>query len=150
MDPTTKVGMLEYIRKHVEIMQPLLTETGLPDDYLTLPPECDDFKIDWIRPATKWIKTIYMGPYNAAACIKCLLPKEIWDRYKNWGDFDEHRESVLLREKLVILKKACRAKDRPDIFKKGKRDGEIEERSNGKAKANRKKCSADSDGSETS
>jgi hypothetical protein len=49
-----------------------------------------------------------------------LLPEEIWNRYAAWGDFEDHRESILLKSALRKLYKAVVNNHRPDFFKKGR------------------------------
>jgi hypothetical protein len=80
-----------------------------------------------LQAAYKWFRDIREGIYKTVHEIRKLLPDHIWKRYEEWGGFDDHQEVVLLKQRQVAFRKALVSKNRPDLFKKGKRNSEIKE-----------------------
>ena len=95
------------------------------DGYLDVPQSSEELLINYIRAGYKWLDDIYQNEYKKVLNIWKLLPKAIWERYKTWGDFSEHRESVLLKEAIINFKKTIKRKSRPDFFKKGNINAKI-------------------------
>jgi hypothetical protein len=106
----------------IELMSEALNEAKCSEkSYLKIEVECDSLKADMIRDGYKWLKNIFDTTYKDIVAIKRLLPEEIWNRYKKWDGFSEHREMVLLKEALVKFRKEMISNARPDFFKSGKR-----------------------------
>jgi hypothetical protein len=106
--------------KLIDIMAPLCIEANIPEDYLQVPVEAKDFDARIIMEAYKWINEIYNTVYREAKSIKNLLSEEMWERYRTWNDFGDHREVILLTEALQKFRRAVVTGDRPDLFKKHK------------------------------
>ena len=109
-------------------MEPLLKEAGVKDNYLYLYDDSELLPITTIRSAYKWLTHIYSVTHAAAKSIKKLLPDELWNRYKMWEDFDNHREVKLLKQALRDLRKAIRTRNKPMYFKRGVTRAEIKKR----------------------
>jgi hypothetical protein len=112
----------------IKEMQPLLREAGIKDDYLVIMDDSEILYAAFIKEGYDWLEHIYSILWKAAYNIKKLLPNELWERYKTWEDFDNHREVKLLKQALVHLSKAVRSHKKPDFFKKGRVRVEIKKR----------------------
>ncbi len=116
-----KEEMLRTMRMYAHDMKASLGECeSLKTDILDVPEDADKLKADFIKSGYKWICEIRIGAWKVYRDVKILLSEEQWERYKNWGSMEEHREMVMLRESLVALRKAVKHRDRPDFYKKGK------------------------------
>jgi len=113
-----KKGSINKIRRLFDEMRPILIEAGINFKFYELP-EKDQVKVEWCHEALNWLKEIYESVYKDTLKIKELLPEEIWLRYKLWGDFDEHREVILLNTALRKLHSRMVVLKRPIFFKKG-------------------------------
>lgn len=96
----------------LELMRPLLMESGVPEDRLQMPTG-DVRRVRCGAPST-WIRELYDGPWMAANKIKRLLPQERWDYYKLQG-FEDMREQLLLADALKVLRQAWKT-GRPTFF----------------------------------
>lgn len=117
-----KIELISAMSSMLFQMKPMILKSGFAKT-IELGGDHDDLEevhMDHVREGYKWLLAIYEDKYKAVMKIRKLLPEETWDRYERWGDFDEHREVVLLRERLAVLKKAMAMSKRPDIFKKTK------------------------------
>lgn len=116
----SKSFMLDAMREQAAKIMDLLTAEGvaIKPDHLTIPENAEKLRADFLRPGFHWLYEIHDNEYDAVIQIKKLLKPEIWQRYKEWGGFDEHREMILLRERLSDLRKRLVSRDRPDFFKK--------------------------------
>lgn len=112
--------MLEEIFKLVTEMSPLFLEAKIQEDYLSFPEESLRFDSSIISEAYKWINKIYSKEYKNVLGIWTLLSPDMWQRYRLWEDFGDHRETTLLNEALQKLRRAVINKNRPDLFKKYK------------------------------
>jgi len=64
-----------------------------------------------------WLKEIFENEYKAVYDIRKLLPENIWGFYKAFhGDFKNHREVKMLKERSDLLERALMQVDRPDLF----------------------------------
>lgn len=113
-----QVNMVPEIRKLVDLMTPLMIEATIPEDYFNLPEEIDLFSQNLVAEGYTWIEKIYNNEHRAAKNIKGLLSEEMWERYRLWADFGDHREVILLTEALQKFRKAVMSAKRPMIFKK--------------------------------
>lgn len=116
--PLENGEMIQEIRKLLDLMQPLLIEADVPEDYLDFPEDARYFEPETIEIAYKWITGIYNTEWRAAKSIKNLLSEEMWERYRTWADFGDHREVILLTEAIQKLRKAIMNGSRPNLFKK--------------------------------
>jgi hypothetical protein len=115
----SKLEMVEDMRITITAMSELFDWAGI-SGALEIPIESENLKADFIRLGYKWLYKTINPLYQHALEIWKLLPRDLWIRYKAWGEFEEHRESRLLNERLLKLRKAVRSKSRPDFFKRGK------------------------------
>jgi len=120
----TKVELIEDMRITLTEMSEIFEWADI-EGALAVPERSDELKIDFIRKGFKWLYDIVYPAFKHAMEIWKLLPREQWERYKRWGEFSEHRESRLLEERLLRLRKIVRAKSRPDFFKRGKFNAQI-------------------------
>ena len=120
----SKESMLEDMHlKGGAIMVLLLEEeVQIKPDQLHVPEDGADFRAGFIRAGFKWINEVYENEYAKVTRIKKMQPDEMWARYKKWGGFEEHREVVLLRDALSVLRAKIVSRSRPDFYKKSKRD----------------------------
>ena len=105
-------------------MKPILVRAGVAIDRYELPDSelLDAIPEDALIFAYAWLKTIYQGTYEDAMKVYRLLPEEIWIRYALWGEFDEHRECVLLAEACAKILNQMLVKNRPELYKKAKHE----------------------------
>lgn len=120
----TKISMVENMRIILTEMHDILDWAGI-GNYLSVPQQSEELNIDYIREGYKWIIKIRETVARDAIDIWKLLPRSMWERYELWGEFSEHRESIMLGERLTKLKKAVKSKSRPDFFKRGIINGKI-------------------------
>ena len=110
-------------------MGPMLHEANIKEGYLQVPEYAEICRSEFIIAAHKWLEDIHEGVYKVVMDVRKLLPETLWNRYKAWGeDFDEHREVKMLKEALVIFRKAIVSRKRPDFFKRGKYNAELKRR----------------------
>jgi hypothetical protein len=103
-------------------MQVLLEENAsIKPDHLEVPIDSDIYKMPFVQEGHHWVTEIYNKEYVEVLRIKKMQPEAVWQRYKRWGVFDEHREVILLRKAINVLRTAVVARSRPDFFKKSKR-----------------------------
>jgi len=122
----SKVERLEKMRIMLVEMGAMLYEANIKDSYLQVPENAEICRSQMIIEAHKWLENIHVTTYKAVMAVRKLLPETLWVRYKAWGeDFSEHREVKLLKEALVLFRKAIVNRKRPDFFMRGKYNGEI-------------------------
>jgi hypothetical protein len=81
-------------------------------------PVDDESKMELIESAMLWLFELKVL-CNRYKEYKALLPKEIWDRYEMWGDFEQHAECRLVSG----VKKQIRSRmqrNKHAFFKKAK------------------------------
>lgn len=117
-----KVEMISAMAVMLFQMKPMILKSGFAKTVELGGSQEDlaEVHMDHVREGYKWLLTVYETEYKSVMEIRKLLPEETWDRYERWGGFDEHREVVLLKERLAVLKKAMTMSKRPNIFKKTK------------------------------
>lgn len=113
-----KISYAPEIRKIVDLMIPIMIEATVPEDYFNLPDEVEFFPQELLKEGYEWIERIYNKEHREAKNIKGLLSEEMWERYRQWADFGDHREVVLLTEALQKFRKTVMNAKRPMIFKK--------------------------------
>jgi hypothetical protein len=113
-----KVNYIPEIRKIVDLMIPIMIEATVPEDYFNLPEEVEFFPQELLQEGYEWIEKIYNKEHREAKNIKGLLSEEMWERYRSWADFGDHREVILLTEALQKFRKIVMNAKRPVIFKK--------------------------------
>lgn len=116
---STKEMILEINDFNIQ-MEPLLIEAGVADEYLLLPNGVEHIDSKYLTDGYEWISQIYNSVWRNAHNIKRLLSDEMWERYKQWEDFEDAREVVLLKEALTNLKKQVVNTSRPVLFKKSR------------------------------
>lgn len=75
--------------------------------------------LDVIREAYNWVHDVFTNEYAKVLSVRKLLSEELWERYKKWGGFEEHRESKMLNEALAALRKKLIMKFKPVYLIKG-------------------------------
>jgi len=118
MPDMTPIDMIPEMRKFIDTMRPLMIEATIPEDYLDFPEEAEDFDIKIISDAYLWLEEVYNKEFRGAKSIKSLLSEEMWERYRAWADFGDHREVLLLTEALQCLRKKIMTAQRPILFKR--------------------------------
>ena len=107
-------------------MSAALAFCKVKENHLQVPEKALDLKAEFIRPAFYWVEEVYSAEYTGYRRIRDLCTEEIWNRYFLWApDFDDHREMVLLRKAAFELRKRVVSRTRPDLFKKGKVNGQV-------------------------
>ena len=129
-----KQEMIDRMYEIEGAMRPALTRSRVNPTVGVVPKVATSAPAPVVREAYRWLVRIFDTEYKAYAQIRMLLPEEIWDRYDCWGDFDDHREVILLKKAGVALRAAIVSQKRPDFFKKGKLD-DIIKKSRGKGTA---------------
>ena len=115
---TDKEQMIEEIRFYSQAMrtnfvQVKLTQTHLDHYVLNM---ANGLPFDLVEEAYVWIKGIFDAEYATILKIKKLLSEEMWERYRVWGGFEDHRESVMLREAHEAFRAKLVSKLRPAYF----------------------------------
>lgn len=127
----SKISMVEEIVAITEEMMPILKEAGIEDkqlEFRNLTVEnIEKIKIDFIRPALKWMLEIKDNEYKEVKKVYKLLSPEMWERYKKWEVFEDCREVILLKAACKKLSSAFRSQKRPNFFKKSKLNGQIKQ-----------------------
>jgi len=118
----TKLEMVEKMRITIVEMSEILNRANVE---LDVPSRSEELKTEYISDGYKWIYQIIVPKFLDVMEIWKLLPKELWERYDKWGVFEEHREVVLLEERMVTFKKYLKDKQRPDFFKRSKINAKI-------------------------
>ena len=112
--------MILEITKLIEEMSGLFPEAKIKEDYLSIDPAAVNFSKEIILEAFNWVREVHGDQFQKVKRVKMLLSDEMWERYKAWEDFSDHREVVLLNEGLQNLRKAIVTSSRPDLFKSTK------------------------------
>ena len=119
----TKAKKIERMREMLDDLRPYIEESGLKANYLVLAPEITKLPASFIDEGFKWLDAIWRLNYQNLRYINGLLKPEIWERYRLWGDFEEHREMKMRIEALRKLRKEiCTRNGKPGLFIKGQRD----------------------------
>ena len=120
----SKASMLEEMASLSDQIVVLLQleNVVIRKDHLTIPNDAYQYRADFIRPAYVWLCARYDVEYSDVQRIKKMQPAAIWERYKKWGGFEEHREVLLLNDALILLRSSLVSRTRPDFFKKSKRN----------------------------
>jgi len=112
----------EYIESlyHMKIMmEPLFIYGNIREGALSLPEDVDSLPMDVIREGQKWLASVFYCEFKEAKRIWNMQAPEYWHRYRIWGDeFNDHREVILLKKAMKIVKKRVCSHDRPVLFKK--------------------------------
>jgi len=118
-----KIDRIQAMKAWLLEMKPMILKSGFAQA-ITLgsndDEELEKVHNDHVLEGYNWIKAVHETEYKYVMEIRKLLPEETWDRYERWGGFDEHREVVLLKERLAVFKKAMSMKNRPNILKRTK------------------------------
>jgi len=121
----SRTVLCDEMRVMVTHMAPMMTEAKIKEGHLEIHEEADTLPADMVREAHKWLTSIFEKEFQAVKTVKRLLPDDMWKRYKSWGDFGDHQEVVLLREKMIPFRKVIVSRERPEFFKKGVVNGII-------------------------
>ncbi len=132
----TKAFLLDDMAtKGKEMITLLLAEgVSIKEDHFVFEDECSTIKMTFIRPDWKWMCKVHKKEFAQVQKIKALLSPELWKRYRDWCGFDEHREVVLLREALSILRARMVSRKRPPFLKRSFRAKEIKNKTRDKVK----------------
>lgn len=114
----SKVAMLEEMGMNIGVMNPLLTKAGCQSIVLIdCCSEQSTLPATFIREGYKWLAELYSTVYADVVAIRRLLPEEHWDRHEAWGE-EDLREVIMLKNALILLRKAWISQKRPAFFKK--------------------------------
>jgi hypothetical protein len=121
--------MLEYLEQQVEDLSTWVLgfqEIGgnfklIPGSYEILFEDCGLLHVPQIKPAFVWWKKVVQPLWRECLRLWQMQTESQWRRDFLW-DHSDQRHMRLLSEAVVILAKALRKQERPDFFKKGKRD----------------------------
>lgn len=117
--------MVIEIEMMADTMRPEFDDLKIKDNHLSLPDEAVFFPKDLITEGHKWLDNVYKTEFAPVRTVRNLLSTDQWQRYKLWGSFGETQEMILLKEKQVPLRKVLVARDRPNLFKKGKQNEQL-------------------------
>jgi len=122
----SKRDMISSICIYLTDMQEEILAAGMKHDVIEIPDGWPILPITTIREAYKWLRQIYTHNFKDEIYkVRELLPKMLWKRYEDWGDFTDHREVKMLQEVQTRFRGLLISKDRPIFFKKGKIRAEI-------------------------
>lgn len=116
----TKATMVDEIRGLLDMMGAQLKAAGVKEGYLEVPDGSENLRSDFIRPAYKWLHDIADEEYEAVMYVWRKLPEDVWEMYFAIGDYDDHREVIMLRRARARLRERVVSLSRPDFFKKTK------------------------------
>lgn len=120
--------MLDDIRGLLRIMGQQMLAAGVKEEYLSVPDDAEILPVNFIKPAYKWLHDICDREYQEVMYVWNKLPEKVWETYFAIGDFDEHREVVMLRKARANLRETVVSLARPDFFKKTKVKKELQKR----------------------
>lgn len=116
-------AMVVEIAVEMGTMKTVFEKLGIePDkfDFCLLPDVSKQLPAEMISEARLWCRGVFSDEFSKYMAVKKLLTDELWARYEKWGEFEEHREVVLLKAAAKILKTKLTSPHRPAFFKKGK------------------------------
>lgn len=127
----SKAAMLEEMTQLSNMIMTVMLEeeVTIKPEQLAFEDECIKLKADYIRPAYKWLIELSEKEFSEVLRVKSLLSAELWQRYRTWGGFEEHREVILLKAALKTLRMAVVSRNRPDFYKRSKRAKKLNIRS---------------------
>ena len=109
--------MLGTMMNSVGIMAPLLMKAGCQSIILFDQEEHSSLPATFIREGFHWLDDLFNTIYADVVAIRRLLPEEHWDRHEAWGE-EDLREVIMLKNALILLRKAWISQKRPAFFKK--------------------------------
>ena len=121
----SKEYMLNSMALHIEEMTDALKYAKIKEGHLAISEKALQLPVTMIREACHWIENLFQCEFHGYKKVRKLCTEEIWERYLSWEDFADHREVVLLRKAIFLLRKAVVSRQRPDFFKKGKVDAAL-------------------------
>ena len=114
----------EIIRMASEML-PATTHCSIKFDHLALHERTAELSMEIVREGYKWLRDVYESSFAEWAKVRALVSEEQWGRYELWGGFHNHREVVMLKKVSLELRNILISRVRPDLFKKGKVNGEL-------------------------
>lgn len=103
--PRSKQDMVSAMGVYIIEMRTELTRAGIPPEALQIPDGWEHVPITIIREAYYWILQVYQLQFNDCQSVRQLLSGQLWEKYENWGGFDDLREMIMLRKTHKNLKK---------------------------------------------
>jgi len=99
-------------------LRPWMDKAGVKQTALTITSDWERLPMSMVRDAWNWLKVIHNINLAEITKVRSLLNEDLWEKYENWGGFDDLREVQMMNEALVRLKKKVTNNDRPNFFKK--------------------------------
>lgn len=111
------VSLRNILQLHAE-MRSLILESGVDEErYDRLINKLEQKSVDYVTRLAVWIEALRCTEYFEVLKIKRLLPDEIWQRYKEFGE-EKLREQRLLIKAQRHLRRAfngTRPKTKPEV-----------------------------------
>lgn len=114
----SKQDMVSAMGIYLAEMRPWMDKAGVAQTALTITARWEILPMSWIREAWHWIGSIRLRELAKIGKVRSLLPEELWDKYENWGGFDDCQEMIMMVNSLKDLKRVVISNDRPNFFKK--------------------------------
>lgn len=99
-------------------LRPWMDKAGVKQIALIITSDWEQLPMSMIREGWNWLKVIHSINLAEITKVRSLLPEDLWEKYENWGGFDDLREVQMMNEALIRLKKKVTNNDRPNFFKK--------------------------------
>jgi hypothetical protein len=117
MDQSKDTMTLAIVNK-LQDMEPVLLRVGISPDHFMI--HSWDHSDIVIEEAYVYIEELHNGAYRKYLKVRKLLSEEQWNWYTLTGDFEQHREMVLLKEVSKDLRKHITQHAKPKLFKKAR------------------------------
>ncbi|MEK0324498.1 MAG: hypothetical protein QQN63_02245 [Nitrosopumilus sp.] len=99
-------------------LRPWMDKAGIKQTALTITSDWEHLPMNMVREGWNWLKVVHNINLAEITKVRSLLNEDLWEKYENWGGFDDLREVQMMNEALIRLKKKVTNNDRPDFFKK--------------------------------
>lgn len=114
----SKQDMVSAMGIYLAEMRPWMDKAGVSQTALTITAKWEMLPMSWIREAWHWIDRIRVNELRDIGKVRSLLSEDLWDKYENWGGYEDLREMCMLTKVLKAFKKEVITNGRPQFFKK--------------------------------
>ncbi len=121
----SKQHMVDVMNIAIEEMAAALKFAKVKETHLVLHERTLELPVTIIREGFGWLTCVHKTQFATYQKVRALLTTEQWDRYLLWEDFEDFREVIMLRKATFEFRRCIVSRHRPNLFKKGKTNGEI-------------------------
>ena len=117
-----RVEMIAEMDSILNEMEPMILKVNVK---LIIVEGSEKLDINFIREGLKWLQNIHKSVYEKLMTVRALLTPEMWKRYEVWDCFENHRESIMLKEALAEFRKEIVSRNKPNFWKRSKVNEQI-------------------------